>query len=144
MRPSASKSQAMTRWRGREFVARFLEQLRNAMRHAAQEQPSLGTLERNWRESAQEAGYPPQDIEESWLWFRRHAVEKAEPGTARETPPEGVQRVIEHNALFVVEYTPDVAADLLKDVGLIYQPPKPADEAWRQNAQAAGLPPQEI
>lgn len=137
-------NRAVTRWKGREFVAEYLRQLRIAQEEAAEERPSLDTLERNWRQDAHSAGFSPNDIEESLIWFR-DAVVKAELSSARETPPESVRRVLEYNALYIVGYAREHAPDLLKDIGLAYHPPGvDVEDDWRHSAQEAGLSHQEI
>jgi hypothetical protein len=144
MNQSGPKNRAVTRWKEQEFVGEYLKQLDKALKQAAEERPSFETLERNWRQDAHAAGFSPHDIEESWIWLRL-ALVNAKRGAARETPPESVRRVIEYNALHIVGYARDLAPDLLKDVGLTYDPPGgDVEDDWRQSAQETGLSPEEI
>ena len=143
MSQGGSENRALTRWKGREFVVEFLEQLREAMEEAARERSSLDTLEQDWRRDAQAAGFSAKDIDQSLVWFRLHAVENRE-GEAPAIPPESVRRVLVYNALHIIEFARKLAPALLKSIGLVYEPPVPAEEAWRRAAQAVGLSAQEI
>ena len=76
-------NRAVTRWEARALVAEYLAQLRKATEDAADEPdpitgetgPRPNTLEQDWRQDAQAAALSPQEIDDSWVWFRRNAFE---------------------------------------------------------------------
>jgi len=134
---------AVTRWEAQQLVAEYMKQLRDALRKAEDERPNLETLDRHWQQDAREAGLTPQEVAESWVWFRRYALETAGSGAAKETMPGSVRRVLLHNPLrWCVDYAPE----LFKEIGLVYVPPSrnTPEHDWRRDAEAIGLSPDEI
>jgi len=149
----SQRTRAAARIKARALVAEYLEQLRRVSAEGAQELEQLRkessesarakTVERDWRREAQEAGLSPQEIEESWTWFRRYLFEKPEQQAARGTVPESVRRVLRHNPLQWIDYAPDPA--FWAAVGVQYWPRgRHNEQDWRRDARAAGLSEQEI
>src|SRR5436853_6732456 len=105
----SQRTRAAARMEARALVAEYLGQLRKRSWEAAHELEQLRkessegarakAVERDWRREAQEAGLSPQEIEESWTWFRRYLFETRKQQAPRETVPESVRRVLRHNPL---------------------------------------------
>jgi len=83
-------------------------------------QPQEGnTVEDDWRRAAQAEGFSPEQVQDSWVWFRRYAFEEApvleerERRKARETMPDSVRRVLTHYPFFrFVGYDAEVLDDI--------------------------------
>src|SRR6266581_3616752 len=153
MSQRGTRNRAAARMQARALVAEYLKQLRKVSAEAAQELEQLrkassegarsNAIERDWRREAQEAGLSPQEIEESWAWFRCYVFEKGEQQVARETVPESVRRVLRHNPLQWIDDAPDPA--FWAAVGVLYWPRgSDTKQDWWRDARAAGLSEPEI
>jgi hypothetical protein len=120
---------SVTRWQAQQIVAEYMRALRQAKADVAHvPDPITGeiglkpdTLEQDWRGDARSAGLTPEEVEESWQWFRCFAfeappiMEDADQRAWRETMPESVRLILSQNPLYgFVGYDPD----LLDDLGL--------------------------
>lgn len=114
--------------KARALVTEYVEQLRRASQHGAQEidpltgdRPRQSTPEKDWLQDAQGIGLSSTEAEASWVWFRHYAfeappvLEETEQRAAREIMPDSVRRVLTRNPMWgFVGYDPDI----LQDFGL--------------------------
>src|SRR5204862_1262391 len=77
------------------------------------------TLQEDWRRDARAAGLTARQVEESWVWYYRYAVEappvleEHEQRKARVTMPNAVRRVLTRHPFYrFVGYDADVLDDL--------------------------------